>query len=216
MYNTLQVHLTRQSTDYSQRLPQGWKKKLSDIKALWVGQALFSGKGKLCAQLQLWYHPPEAKSMIINAPRPGNYHQRRIFLWMPRKMWAIEFKCPKCIGQCLRSKGAYNNLRVVLDISSKYMLAGEYMDCRNCKGTYISWDGRILAQLPAGKRQLFPVLLTRKYACDRSIIQYPTSDMISDVRYRYPTSDMISDVLYRYPTSDIDIRHPIYYIRRLI
>ncbi len=50
-----------------------------------------------------------------------------------------------------------------------YILAGEYMGCRECKGTYISWDERILTQLSAGTRQLFPVVLTRKYACDRAI-----------------------------------------------
>lgn len=37
-------------------------------------------------------------------------------------------------------------------------------------GTFIAWDNRILNQLADGLRARFPVILTRKYACDQSVI----------------------------------------------
>ena len=44
------------------------------------------------------------------------------------------------------------------------------MDCRACSGMYITWDSRILGQLSDGVRARFPLLMTRKYACDQSDI----------------------------------------------
>lgn len=70
----------------------------------------------------------------------------------------------------LSSKGPYNRVRVVLDVREFYYLAGEYMSCIECKGTYISWDQRILEQLPDGVRTRFPVVMTHKFACDVAVI----------------------------------------------
>ncbi len=50
--------------------------------------------------------------------------------------WRI---CRVCSYSCL-----YNMLvGHAIDITSMYILAGEYMDCRQWKGTYISGDERI-------------------------------------------------------------------------
>ena len=57
-----------------------------------------------------------------------------------------------------------------MDIKDYYYLAAEYLDCRACNGTFISWDARILQQLPHGLRARFPVILTHKYACDQSVV----------------------------------------------
>ncbi|KAK2143968.1 hypothetical protein NP493_4354g00007 [Ridgeia piscesae] len=70
----------------------------------------------------------------------------------------------------LRSKGLYNRVRRVVDVTDIYYLAAEYMDCRSCRGTFVAWDLRILDQLPEGVRARFPVVLTYKYACDRAVI----------------------------------------------
>ena len=54
-----------------------------------------------------------------------------------------DFHCPHCgTQQSLRSKGVYNNIRLVLDMKDHYYLAGECMDCRACSGTFVSWDHR--------------------------------------------------------------------------
>ena len=45
-----------------------------------------------------------------------------------------------------------------------YYLAGEYMDCNHCSGTYMAWDDRMLEQLPSGVRANFPAVLTQMYA----------------------------------------------------
>ena len=57
-----------------------------------------------------------------------------------------------------------------MDVQDSYYVAREYMDCRACSGTYISWDSRILGQLSDGVRARFPVLMTRKYACNQNVI----------------------------------------------
>ena len=53
-----------------------------------------------------------------------------------------------------------------------YYLAGEYMDCNACNDTFVSWDNRMLEQLSDGVRARFPVVLTRKYACDQSVVTF--------------------------------------------
>ena len=57
-----------------------------------------------------------------------------------------------------------------MDLRDYYYVAGKYMECRVCSGTFISWDRRILDQLTSGVPARFPVLMTRKYACDQSVI----------------------------------------------
>lgn len=42
--------------------------------------------------------------------------------------------------------------------------------CIYLEGTFIAWDSRMLNQLSDGVRARFPVILTRKYACDISIV----------------------------------------------
>ena len=111
----------------------------------WIGRALFQSKGKLVTDLKLWWHPPPYR-MAQKQPSPARaYHLRRLLLWMPRRMWKVEFHCPVCPHpQPLRSKGVYNHIRSVVDLRDMYNLAGEYMDCNTCKGTYISWDSRCI------------------------------------------------------------------------
>ena len=142
----------------------------------WIGRALFvSGpaKGKardvLTTNLANWWHPPR----LVHTARPplAAYFARRLFLWMPRKMWHMRVTCPNCgSDEELRSKGLYRRVRRVIDVTNVYYLAAEYMDCRSCKGTFVAWDLRILDQLPEGIRARFPVVLTYKYACDRAVI----------------------------------------------
>ena len=135
---------------------------------VWVGKSVFAAKGKLTEKLQLWWFPPHIDHTA--APVADRYHLRRFFLWMPRKMWKVDFRCPRC-KESLTSKGLYNRVRLVLDFKDYYYLAAEYMECRACKGAaFIAWDSRMLEQLAHGVRSRFPVVLTYKYACDKSII----------------------------------------------
>ena len=98
-----------------------------------------------------------------------------LFYWpsksalIPRKMWKVDFHCPRCMDS-LRSKGLYNCARLVLDLKEYYYLAGEYMECCTCQGTFIAWDHRMLGQLTHGVRARLPAVLTYKYACDKSLL----------------------------------------------
>ena len=127
-------------------------------------------KGELVNQLKLWWHPPPVSRS--SQPDPGSYHRRRLLLWMPRRMWGVEFRCPRCSVKMLNSKGVYTNVRLVLDMKDYYYLAAEYMYCAKCNGTFIAWDHRILQQLGDGPRAQFPAVLTRKYACDRAVVSF--------------------------------------------
>ncbi len=154
--------------DYSSRLPQGWEQGMSPTDRVWIGKELFVAKGKLSPALKLWYYPPPVEHHNTQ-PQPEAYYRRRLLLWMPRRMWQVEFKCPSC-AHPLHSKGVYHRIRKVLDIKDYYYLAAEYMKCQRCHGMYIAWDGRMLDQLAAGVRAQFPATLTYRYACDNSIM----------------------------------------------
>ena len=86
-------------------------------------------------------------------------------------LWKINSHYQRCgEHESLRSKGLYNHVRIVMDVKDSYYVAREYMDCRACSGTYISWDSRNLGQVSDGVRARFPVLMTRKYACNQNVI----------------------------------------------
>ena len=117
--------------------------------------------------LKLWWNPPPVQYYQSTPPHPDSYHLRRLLLWAPRMMWKTNFYCPHCgVKESLRS----NHVRLVMDVKDYYYVAAEYMDCRACSGTFISWDSRMLIQLADRVRARFPVLMTRKYACDESVI----------------------------------------------
>lgn len=159
-----------QSHDYGLRLPQGWNQNVKLADRNWIGHSLFVAKGKMTPNLKMWWHPPPIQ-LSSAKPSPESYHRKRLFLWMPRKMWKVDFRCPQCQSS-LKSKGLYNHIRMVMDIKDFYYLAAEYMECggAECNGTYIAWDSRMLEQLADGVRTHFPAVLTRKLACDKAIV----------------------------------------------
>ena len=63
------------------------------------------------------------------------------------RMWHVAMTCPHCPRENLRSKGLYNGLRLVLDVSTYYYLATAYHDCQLCRATFIAYDSRLLDQL---------------------------------------------------------------------
>ncbi len=125
-------------------------------------------KGKLSTTRKLWYHPPPVEHHNTQ-PHPEVYYRRRLFLWMPRRMWQVDFKCAGC-QHSLHSKGIYCHVRKVLDIKDYYYLAAEYTQCQRCNSTFIAWGKRMLNQLAEGVRIQFPIVLTYRYACDISIV----------------------------------------------
>ena len=142
----------------------GWKETLDPYDINWIAHSLFATKGVLVFKLKTWWFPPEIPGPHENRiPLVSDYFQRRLFLWMPRKMWASEFKCPCCpIVYSLTSKGLYNRVRSVIDLKNRYYLATEYLECSSCKGTFLSYDYRLLQQLPDDVKARFPVVLPRR------------------------------------------------------
>ena len=85
-------------------------------------------------------------------------------------MWQIKLHCINCDNKELTSKGLYNRIRDVVDTDCQYYMAAEYLECRACKKTYISWSQDILKQLDPGHRLQFPAILTYKKACDVKVM----------------------------------------------
>ncbi len=143
---------------------------MSEAGRQWVGRVLFVAKGKPTPSLKVWWHPP-AQLLPAAKPTPGSYHRKRLFLWIPRRMWHFDIHCPRCgPRQSLTSKGLYNRLRMVLDVKDYFYLACEYLECRSCSGTFLSWDHRLLDQLSAGVQAHFTTTLPHKYACEEAVV----------------------------------------------
>ena len=146
---------------------------MTPVEQQWVGKTLFNSIDKkdddrFKTPIQLWYYPPEPESEHVKLPDPERYLMRALFLWMPRKKYKFQFKCPNC-NKILTSKGLYPKLRLVLNLKSYYYLASEYLGCK-CGGTFVSTDSRIMIQLPHYLRAKLPAVLTYMYACDKAVI----------------------------------------------
>lgn len=101
-------------------------------------------------------------------------------------------------------KGLYNRIRLVLDLKQYYYLAGEYMYCSLCGGTYIAWDQRMLDQLSDGQRSKFPAVLTRKYACDRSVVSLLRARTLGN------SSTALANNVHELHTNEWLLRHTAY------
>jgi len=73
---------------------------MSKADQQWIGEPLFAEKNKLKtdAPSTLQWYPPPVKSDPMEQPQSDAYFRHRISLWMPRRAWAVEFKCPTCLS----------------------------------------------------------------------------------------------------------------------
>lgn len=122
---------------------------------------------------KMWWYPPEPPFLVSSRPSVDQYFGHRLFIWMPHKLWNVRLTCPHdgCQDQTLAPAGVYNKLRSVLDVSSTYLLATEYMSCPRCKRKVISWSWNIIQQLDIAKQRAFPCILTAKKACDLKVVK---------------------------------------------
>ena len=82
----------------------------------------------------------------------------------------MNFSCPQCDQKSMCGKVLYNHIRLLLDLKGYYYLAAECMYCPLGGGTFIVWDQRMLDQLSDGQCSKVLAVLTKKYACDRSVV----------------------------------------------
>jgi hypothetical protein len=159
---TKRMESPHRKTDYSQRLPSGWRETLDPIDWQWVGQNLFPCKGVFVSDLKTWWHPLHLPCSSRNLPSLGSYFYKRLFLWMPRKMWLFDFKCTSCVRHSLSSKGLYHRVRSVIDIKNRYYLAAEYLECSSCKEMFISYDHSLMEQLTEDYKARFGIFFDTK------------------------------------------------------
>ena len=89
---------------------------------------------------KLWYQPPQPSLLASVLNKPDRYFAHRFFLWMPRHLFHINLVCPQedCNGS-LTNAGVHQKTRMVLDVDTFYIMAGEYLSCPKCsKKVYIS------------------------------------------------------------------------------
>lgn len=162
-------------------LHNNWK--LPEADRQWVSRALFSGSEKNPVfdrdrVDRLWWYPPQPMLRVPQCPRRADaYFASRLFLWMPLKLWGCELHCPDSVCSQLSPKpkltqcGIYHTVKKVLDVDGWYSMAGEYLECRQCKGKVTSWHPGVLAQLDIGHRLQFPAIMMYQYACDFRVIR---------------------------------------------
>ena len=146
---------------------------MSDHMMRWLTPRILDPTGKVKEDIaDMWFHPPPPPKVGVSAPVPERYFTQRFFLWIPRRLWSIEFFCVQdsCQRKVLTSKGLYRNLRDVTDLSDLYLMGTEYYECKACKHTYIAWSQDVLEQLDPGHRHVFPVVFTYKKACDIRVV----------------------------------------------
>ena len=56
----------------------------------------FCFQGDANFQFEAMVVSSEAPLTSAGVPDPQMYHTKQLFLWMPRKMWRIDFRCPRC------------------------------------------------------------------------------------------------------------------------
>ena len=68
----------------------------------WIGKTVFCGKNRISdsAASTLWWYPPTTQTST--EPNPESYVLRRLFLWMPRRAWSVDLKCPNCPERSLQ------------------------------------------------------------------------------------------------------------------
>ncbi|KAK3095078.1 hypothetical protein FSP39_010032 [Pinctada imbricata] len=122
---------------------------------------------------RLWFYPPPPAATCNNKPKVGRYFAHRLFLWMPKRLWQVVITCPnqECHGRELTNAGIYQRVRPVVDVSSLYYMAAEYLECGGCSRKYISWNIQVVQQLDVGHQMQFPAVLTYRYACDKDVVR---------------------------------------------
>ncbi|XP_065910820.1 uncharacterized protein [Dysidea avara] len=95
--HTLTSKLSRQPTDYALRLPAAWRDHMNVGDQQWIGRTVFSAQNTISDTVaaKLWWYPPIA-DLKTTQPKPESYVLRRICVWMPRRAWSIDLKCPNC------------------------------------------------------------------------------------------------------------------------
>ncbi|XP_041854829.1 uncharacterized protein LOC121648648 [Melanotaenia boesemani] len=158
-------------------LPESWRAALTAEQQDWIGRVLFtrdsSGRPRLItSELTLWWYPPQPRPIYSQPPAsPDPFFACRLFLWMPHRIWRLQLTCPQplCNGSMTKA-GLYRTIRRVLDIDGWYLMATEYLECRQCKKKVGGWSQGIIRQLPPTYCCQFPAVLTYKLSCDQRVV----------------------------------------------
>ena len=156
----------------------GWRKSMPVYDHGWVFRHMFveTPTGLEVRQpARLWYSPPAPLEVYNQPPKsPDVFLSTKLCYWDPYELWKVRLSCPEpaCHGhQLTSSSNTYKHtIRRVLDFSSFYNMASEYLECTRCKEWYISWSDTVLNQLSWRRRSKFLAILTYRYARDMEVV----------------------------------------------
>ena len=122
---------------------------------------------------KLWWDPPHPSIAGQGKPSISQYFSHRLFLWMPRKLWKIQLKCPQsgCRNIDLTTAGIHKKTRQVIDVAGSYNIASETLVCQKCRQKVLAWSHNIITQLDIGHQIQFPCILTAMKACDIKVVR---------------------------------------------
>lgn len=135
----------------------------------WILQSLFHC-GRLLPDLKLWYEPPAPSLIYQQLPTPDRFRllfhsfffAHRLMVWIPYHLWKVRISCPTC-GKHLTGYGAHKRAPKVLDIDRYYLMVTETLRCTVCSLNYLSTSQTVLNQLDLAHRNMFRIILTRKW-----------------------------------------------------
>ncbi|XP_059181755.1 uncharacterized protein LOC131960533 [Centropristis striata] len=115
--------------------------------------------------------PPQARPVYNQPPTSPDPFFAFAFVWMPHRMWHLQLTCPQplCTGSMTKA-GLYRTIRRVLDIDGWYLMATEYLSCRQCKKKVGGWSQGIVRQLSPTYSCQFPAILTYRLSCDLRVV----------------------------------------------
>ena len=156
-----------------------WYQTLPEVDHKWVSETFFSYDSRGRAHMhterinKLWWDPPHPSIARQGKPSISQYFGHRLFLWMPRKLWRIQLKCPQpgCRNIDLTSAGIHKKTRQVIDVAGSYNIASETLVCQKCKRKVLAWSHNIITHLDIGHQIQFPCIWTAMKACDIKVVR---------------------------------------------
>ncbi|XP_059892305.1 uncharacterized protein LOC132446172 [Gadus macrocephalus] len=110
-------------------LPVEMRKTIPQQDQRWIASTLWRNQ-RPCADVQLWYEPPDPALIYNQVPSPDRFFMHRLLVWMPYHLWKVRLSCPQCKGQ-LTGAGIHKRARKVLDVDRYYLMVTETLRCNS-------------------------------------------------------------------------------------
>lgn len=172
--------------EHPEWLKQAYKDKISFVKATTDNDGLCALYRPSTLQARLSSDPkklglgsfefPREEPVFRSSTTPEHYYNPRFFLWDPMPLCRKEnytLQCAAC-GSGLGRHGWPDRPRRIAVLSGSLFLIGHRYICHNAKcqtKTMMSYDQRVLDQLPRHLQACFPFRLTHRSGCSEDLLR---------------------------------------------